>query len=431
MKKIKPIHIFLILNGLGVLTFIVLNRITNGYFFEEDFFELTGDAIYDFFVFLNQNSTSTVAFTTGSNPPLVRFIFRFIFKCLPVSVQESHPDVHLWPEPENDLRVNAFAFVSFFLLFMIAIVYMTKLCAEKLNASNLQKNIFIVLSLFSTGVIWAIERGNIVIWAMVCTMYFCFNYESDDTKKREISYLMLGIAISLKIYPSLSCILLLKNKDWKAIFKTIVYVMLFTILPLALSGGIPTIIGYISSLFNQVSASSNLRAGYLNGLSVMLTIYRAFGNEDVFLEKIWFFRIFNYVFCIVISFAAVYLTNKNWVKITTLIFAMYLLPGITHTYMLSFILIPLVLFFNEEQNITVENSIAMIGFLLLTTLLPIKNGNIVSVLRDPTVVNVANRLSGIMLIHICGEIILTIIIFIEIVKGFVCFVKNTKTYLSH
>lgn len=48
MKKIKPIHIFLILNGLGVLTFIVLNRITNGYFFEEDFFELTGDAIYDF-----------------------------------------------------------------------------------------------------------------------------------------------------------------------------------------------------------------------------------------------------------------------------------------------------------------------------------------------------------------------------------------------
>lgn len=110
---------------------------------------------------------------------------------------------------------------------------------------------------------------------------------------------------------------------------------------------------------------------------------------------------------------------------------MYLLPGITHTYMLSFILIPLVLFFNEEQNITVENSIAMIGFLLLTTLLPIKNGNIVSVLRDPTVVNVANRLSGIMLIHICGEIILTIIIFIEIVKGFVCFVKNTKTYLSH
>ena len=53
MKKIKPIHIFLILNGLGVLTFIVLNRITNGYFFEEDFFELTGDAIYDFFVFLN------------------------------------------------------------------------------------------------------------------------------------------------------------------------------------------------------------------------------------------------------------------------------------------------------------------------------------------------------------------------------------------
>lgn len=165
MKKIKPIHIFLILNGLGVLTFIVLNRITNGYFFEEDFFELTGDAIYDFFVFLNQNSTSTVAFTTGSNPPLVRFIFRFIFKCLPVSVQESHPDVHLWPEPENDLRVNAFAFVSFFLLFMIAIVYMTKLCAEKLNASNLQK-IFLLCCLCFLQVLYGLSNGEILLYGL-------------------------------------------------------------------------------------------------------------------------------------------------------------------------------------------------------------------------------------------------------------------------
>ena len=77
MKNNKPLHIFLVLSTLGVLSFVVLNRIFNGYFFEQIFFGLTGDTLYDFFVFLNQNSTSSAAFVTGSNPPLVRFIFRF------------------------------------------------------------------------------------------------------------------------------------------------------------------------------------------------------------------------------------------------------------------------------------------------------------------------------------------------------------------
>lgn len=417
MKKIKPIHIYLIFNILGVLSFVVLNRITNGYFFEQDFFQLTEDAIYDFFVFLNQNSTSAVAFTTGSNPPLIRLIFRFIFKSLPIDIQEKHPEVQLWPDPADDLRVNAYAFLCFWLMFTLAIILMAKLCEENLQGTKLQKNIFIVLSLFSTGIIWAVERGNIVILAMVCTMYFCFNYESEDKKKEQISYLLLGIAISIKIYPAVFCLLLLKDKNYKAIIKTIVYVILFTIIPLAISGGIPTILAYIGSLFNQVSSSSNLRAGYLNGLSILLTLCRVLGIEDFYLEHLVFFRIFNYVFCIVICFASVYLTEKKWVKITTLIFAMYLLPGITHTYMLSFILIPLIMFLNEETKITAQNIIATIGFLMLTTIIPLKNSSIVVMLRDQTVVNVANRLSAIMLMHVIGEIVLTCIVFIELIKG--------------
>lgn len=417
MKNFKPIHIYLTLNMLGILSFIILNRITNGYFFGQVFFKITGDAIYDFFVFLNQNSTSAVSFTTGSNPPLIRLIFRFIFKSLPETTQEYHSAVQLWPDPEDDLRVNAYAFLCFWVIFTFAIVLMAKLCAENLEGSNFQKNVFVALSLLSTGVIWAVERGNIVIWAMVCVMYFCFNYECDDKKKQEISYLLLGIAISIKIYPALLCLLLIKNKNYKAIVKVILYVLVFTILPLALSGGLSTILAYIRSLLNQVSTSSNLRAGYLNGLSVLLTLFRALGIESFYLEHIMYFRIFNYLFCIVISFIAVYLTEKKWVQVTALILAMYLLPGITHTYMLSFMLIPLVMFLNEEKKVTVQNTATTLGFLMLTTIIPLENGKIVLMLRDQTVVNVANRLSGIMLMHILGEMVLTCIIFIEIIKG--------------
>ena len=417
MKKIKPIDLYLLLNLSGILTFIVLNRIFNGYYFEQIFYELTGDATYDFFVFLNQTSTSTGAFVTGSNPPLVRIIFRFIFKSLPISTQEIYRTVSLWPDPANDLRVNAFAFLCFWVILTFAIVFVAKLCAENLKGTSAQKNIFVVLSLLSTGIIWAVERGNIVIWAMVCTMYFCFNYESTNKIKKELSYILLGIAISIKIYPALFCLLLLKKKDFKAIAKTIAYVVVFTVLPLALAGGFDTILAYIKSLFNQASSSSNLRAGYLNGLSIMLTVCRALGLESAYMSHIGLFRIINYVFCIVISFISVYLIEKEWIKITSLVFAMFLLPGITHTYMLSFVLIPLIMFLNEESEITVQNVVATVSFVLLTTLIPVRNGEIVELLRDQPVINVANRLSGIMLVHITGEILLACIILVAIIKA--------------
>lgn len=417
MKKIKLINLYLILNLLGIVAFVLLNRISHGYYFEQVFYNLTGDAVYDFFVFLNQTSTSTEAFTAGPNPPLVRLVFRFIFRSLPISTQELYETTNLRPDATRDLRVNAFAFLCFWEMFCIPILFIAKMCEQNLKCNNFQKNLFILLSLFSTGIVWSIERGNIVIWAMACTMYFCFNYESDDKIKREISYLLLGIAISMKIYPALFGILLLRKKDWKAIIKTIFYVIVFTVLPLILAGGFQSVVGYVGALFNQVSSSSNLRAGYLNGLSVMLTISRAFGIENLYLDNILIFRIFNYVFCLLISFAAVYLLDREWLKIITLVFAMYLLPGITHTYMLSFIIIPLIMFFNEESDFTIRNGIACLGFLLLTTIIPIGNGKFVESLRDQMVVDVANRLSGIMLVHILGELILTGIIFYSIIKN--------------
>lgn len=428
MRKIKPINLYLALNLLGITSFVVLNRISNGYYFEQIFYNLTGDAMYDFFVFLNQTSTSVTSFAAGSNPPLVRLIFRFIFKSLPESTQELYTTVSLWPNSEYDLRVNAFAFLCFWIMFTFAIVLLAKLCMENLEGTSFQKKLFVALSLLSTGVIWAIERGNIVIWAMVCTMYFCFNYEKTERLSREISYLSLGIAISLKIYPALFCILLLKQKKYKEILKIIVYVIIFTVFPLLISGGFDALFAYIGTLFNQASVSSNLRAGYLNGLSIMLTFSRALGIESAYMSNIVFFRIINYVFCIVLSIAAVYLVDKKWVQFIALVFAMFLLPGITHTYMLTFASIPLIIFLNEERKLSLQNIFALLGFLLLTTILPITNGPIVESLRDPIVVNVANRLSGIMLIHVLGELILACIIFVEIIKAIVKSKKSVKIF---
>ena len=96
--------------------------------------------------------------------------------------------------------------------------------------------------------------------------------------------------------------------------------------------------------------------------------------------------------------------------------------------MLTFVSIPLIFFLNEEKGLTLQNIIALLGFLLLTTIIPITNGSLVESLRDPIVVNVANRLSGIMLIHVLGELILVCIIFVEIIKAIVKLKKSVKIF---
>lgn len=99
----------------------------------------------------------------------------------------------------------------------------------------------------------------------------------------------------------------------------------------------------------------------------------------------------------------------------------------THIYV-NFCKYSFNLFLNEEKGLTLQNIIALLGFLLLTTIIPITNGSLVESLRDPIVVNVANRLSGIMLIHVLGELILVCIIFVEIIKAIVKLKKSVKIF---
>lgn len=54
---------------------------------------------------------------------------------------------------------------------------------------------------FSPAYLFMLERGNVVILALLFLEYYTFNYESDDPVKRELALIALAFATCMKLYP--------------------------------------------------------------------------------------------------------------------------------------------------------------------------------------------------------------------------------------
>lgn len=85
----------------------------------------------------------------------------------------------------------------------------------------------VLLWLFLSGInIFAMERGTVVIFSAGCIAGFLTYYDSEKKCERMLSYFLLAAAFSLKLYPALFGLLLLKRRDYKGAL----YSMLFGIL---------------------------------------------------------------------------------------------------------------------------------------------------------------------------------------------------------
>lgn len=84
--------------------------------------------------------------------------------------------------------------------------------------------------IFNYGMLYAYERGNIVIYSFICSMMFVFFQNSKNKYMREIALMSLAFAAGLKIYPAfLGC--LLYNKEYKRAIRTVIYGIIMFIVP--------------------------------------------------------------------------------------------------------------------------------------------------------------------------------------------------------
>lgn len=204
------------------------------------------------------------------------------------------------------------------------------------------------LALFSPTFLYSYERGNIITIALLFSLIFVLGYKSENAFIRHLAFISLAIATSIKIYPVLFGLLLLRQKNAKHILQCVSYGVIFFILPFAFCGGACGLWYYIknvTSAFGNYSATHGILMLNYGNITMWLS--------DIFLEDVTFgqtvsaYTTYPLMALLVLCF---FLTKSHWKQLTALTLVQVLYPGFSHFYAGAFYFIPFFAFVRDEHR---------------------------------------------------------------------------------
>ncbi len=118
--------------------------------------------------------------------------------------------------------------------------------------------------LFSLPVLYALERGNCIFYALDGMLLFLLGYRSEKKWIRLSSYFCLAVAVNIKLYPALLAVLILRERDYRGFVEcTLMSLILFFGLFIFTDGN-P--IDFFKVLFSYTSPTSGIGTGTYIGI---------------------------------------------------------------------------------------------------------------------------------------------------------------------
>ncbi len=117
--------------------------------------------------------------------------------------------------------------------------------------------------LMATPMLYAIERGNCIIYSIIFMMAFLIWYRSENKTLRYISYVCLAIASGIKIFPVLLALLILRERRYREFVLCAVITVIVQVVPFIFFDG--TIIDLVGNMLFHSSKTSVSE----NGLSII------------------------------------------------------------------------------------------------------------------------------------------------------------------
>ena len=269
--------------------------------------------------------------------------------------------------------------ITFCIMLFFAIEHYTK-DTKRYFKSETRYYLTISTFLLSYPVLFCLDRGNIEIMLLIFTMIFFILVQK---KKYYLSAIILSMAISIKGLPIVFLVLLLKEKQYKAILLCLLSVIALTFISLMTfkSGIKETWISYHQYAPAFVSLWL-LQPGAYHSTSLFLDVKvitwyllpNAEQNSIGFSHYIHtILNIYNVMATIIFAAITAYVIKYEssfWKNIALLTFAMIILPGLSYDYKLLNILPVLFIFLNRT---TYAPGIDKIYLILITLLLIPKN----------------------------------------------------------
>lgn len=387
--KNKKLNIFKYICAISVITYITLlfNEPTGTQLMV--FYGETTDFFADFFncmrLVADKDPYNSLALAPGD-----RIYLPFSYLILyPFSRFCNYSNLTL-----NECYTQTPALISCLLFSLITIsiyIHAIILLLKKYRVSFL----FIIPIICSSIFLYSIERGTLVFVSASCIIYYILYHNSKNIILSYFAIICLCIATTLKIYPALFGILLLKNKSYKKILFCILLTSLLVLLPfLFFKGGFNNLIILFNNFQESIALYSPNRIYERYSISHLTYLFCNFLNISNSVIQISI-SIIKYII-IFISILSLYLslcTKKYYNSLFLILCVLLYLPANSGLYCGLYI-IPIIIIYLSIPSSQISLSV-LIAFGIILMPIQIRYVNI----------SITYLLSNICLLYLWGYFI--------------------------
>lgn len=377
LRNLSLAQWYIVLLSVSILTIIITLFATHGELFSGIFFTDSLDTGMDFFHSIEYTKgRAPYLFFDTLYPPLANLFYYVLYLFVPDWQSDTWATTFeksiAIRGTASDLRVWQPTFLLFILYTVVVILLLCGLIHKMFNQCALASALAFC-SVFSYGVLWAVERGNIIILCLVLVLFFVLYRNASSPILREIALFSLACAAGLKIYPALFGILLLYDKEYKQALRAIIYGILAFVLPcFVFREGIDCIPYFLNVLFSWTNGGMIMEGLSFNKICAsFMWIINSLFNTGIDLEVVSdFMEKFNIIFSgmlLLLGFRA----KKEWHRLLVCSLAIILFQK-QSLYIVAFLLVPLLQLIKEEKKISVQNFVPFCALIGTQMIVPIK-----------------------------------------------------------
>ncbi|MCL1984505.1 MAG: glycosyltransferase 87 family protein [Methanomassiliicoccaceae archaeon] len=263
------------------------------------------------------------------------------------------------------IRSSQMGIMVFMIITLVTFYALYVIYSRLVKDADIRKELtFFFTILLAYPFVYAVERGNSIILALVFCFIFIMGYRSENRFVRYASYIALGIAAGIKIYPLILWLLIVRNREYReaAVCAVIIAALLF--IPFVFTDGGPL------TFIDNFLIHSESRLGFTNITQITTgLLHEICGLPDngVTILSYIILGLFTLLSFIIILFDK---EMKFW-KVLALVGCNLVLGlGSGVQYQTIYLMPAMLYFLIAEKKMTKENLFYVVCFAMMMVLIP-------------------------------------------------------------
>lgn len=317
------------------------------------------------------------------------------------------------------------AILIFWISFFVPAYFLTKKVFLRNGKSVFSAKLMFFACLATAPFLYAFLRGNYIFYALLFSVIFFVYYKDENQIVRELAYVSLAVSVGIKLYPAVFALILIKDRNWGAFFRVVLYCICLVVLPFfAFEGGFLINLKYFIINLNIFSTQpyrfsyngAIFTNFYSYGVSIqnfVRMIYCKFTNTsmlDVGADINFIGLVFTFLFVLMLVFSAM-ITKSKWKHVCAMALLQSLFPDPSYVYSMIFLFIPMIMFVLDKEKKTGKDVLYMLLFALMLS--PVQFGYFI----DTFSLGLQYGFSWSNFAEVVFMLVMTVVLFADSVKG--------------